>query len=59
MAKAKKEPTVWKFAEAAEAAENLAIEGWDDARIELVAEQFLELRAEHMRLLEKMFGQTR
>ena len=58
MAKAKKQVT-WKFAEAAEAASEMAIEGFDDERVTLVSEQFLELHAEYTRLFDKLVGRPR
>jgi hypothetical protein len=55
MAKTRK-PVTWKFAEAHEAASDMATEGWDDERVTLVSEQFIELHAEYTRLFDKLVG---
>jgi hypothetical protein len=39
-----------RMSEAADIADDLIAEGWDDQRIALLAEQFLQLRAEYVRL---------
>jgi hypothetical protein len=57
MAKTRK-PVTWKFAEAREAASDMATEGFDDERVTLVSEQYLELYAEYTRLFDKLTGRS-
>ena len=58
MAKKAKERTLFlRMVEAREIAEDLIAEGWDDKRVTVLAEQFLELRELYKNMMDRcVFG---